>query len=116
MSGGGVAALPTAEELADVYSEETLRRLYSLAGSLDEHDIRALLGAALRTHQKMQLLTALNPETVRRKRAVTVRLGAEIRQQGAALRVQGAGQVVGFYDQAAAPPFGFSEQSASPSE
>jgi hypothetical protein len=101
----GVRALPSAVELADVYSENELQHLHSLARTVDDHDARSVLLDAIRVQQRRLLGVALGE-------GLRARLEA-MQQAEAAEKLE----LLGFDDDpAAAPPCVASEQSASPSE
>lgn len=72
--------LPTAEELADVYSYGHLSHLSQIAGSLGEHELYRLLLEAKKSHQRQELLRALNRDMVRATRAAHVEAEAEKRR------------------------------------
>lgn len=100
--GEGAREPPSAEELADVYTESELQHLHSLARTVDDHPARERLLAAIRETQRRTLGFALG-EGFRERLEV-------MRQNEAAETLE----LMGF-GEALLPP-DVSEQSASPSE
>lgn len=118
----GERTLPTAEEIAELYSEYDLDQLVSLAGDVDDHDALTLLRAARRIKGRERLAAALNLPVIREERArqyeYKLAWDVETHNQRALMRQAAAAQPAGVFlgDPGAAQPFVPSAQSAAPSE